>query len=293
MPVLVAGDGGLPLAQKLGRLTGWDAGGADFRTFPDGEDYARILLPIKGQDAVIVQTTYPPSRLWKLLLLLNAARENGARSIRCVVPYLAFARQDRVFQEGEAVSARLAADCIRQYAAEVITVDLHKDEIANYFQGACRHLHAVEPFAKELKAQGVDLVLAPDAGARDRARAVADRMGVPYDHLDKKRVSSETVEIRPKSVPVLGRKVAILDDIISTGGTMARATEQLVRLGATGVLCVGVHGLLLGDVISRLKRAGAADVFVSDTIESAYSRVSVAELIAEALRVPAASSLRR
>lgn len=293
MPLLVAGEGSGSLAQKIAKLTSWPVSNVEFKTFPDGEDYVRILAPLKDQDVVVVQTAFPPSRLWKLLLLLNAAEENRASSIRCVVPYFAYARQDRMFLEGEPVSARLAADCIRRYARNCVTVDLHKDAVAEYFGGACQNLSAAEPFARELKSRGVDLVLAPDAGALARAREVARRIGVPHDHLEKKRISSEVVEMAHKNVEVKGRKVAVLDDIIGTGGTMARATDHIFRQGASAVVCAGVHGLFIGDVVGRLKNAGASEVFVSDTVDSPYSRVSVSELLANALVAPVRTSLQR
>lgn len=292
MPLLVAGEGGQSLAQKLAHLTHWPVVGAEFKTFPDGEEYAKIQGGVKGQDVVVLQTTYPPSRLWKLLLLLSAARENGASTIRCVVPYLAYARQDRVFLEGEALSARLVADSIRQYATDCVTVDLHKDDVRKFFGGVCQNLSAAEPFAKEFKAKGIEVVLAPDAGALDRAKDVAGRIGARFDHLEKKRVSSDIVEMRPKALDVAGKKVAILDDIISTGGTMAKATEQLVAQKAVGVVCAGVHGLFMADAVTKLKKAGAAEILASDTIDSPYSRVSVAELIAHALTVTSAARTR-
>lgn len=285
MPLLVPGAGVDGMVDKLARATGWTVAPVEFRTFPDGEEYARIRAPVRGEDVVVVETGYPPARLWRLLQLLNAARENGAATVRCVVPYLSYARQDRVFLEGEALSARLVAEAIRSQAAECLTVELHKDAVARFFgPGGCRNLSAVEPFAREFRARGVDVVLAPDAGARARAEAVAARIGAQADHLEKTRRSSEVVEVRPKSLAVRGRTVAILDDIISTGGTMVKATEQLVAAGAGTVLCAGVHGLFLGDAVARLRAAGAREVLATDTIESSLSRVSVAPLLAEALQ---------
>jgi ribose-phosphate pyrophosphokinase len=289
--LLVPGEGGRSMAQKLAKLTGWSVGEVDFKTFPDGEEYARILTPVRGRDVVVVQTGYPPSRVWKLLLLLNASRENGAATVRCVIPYLPYARQDRLFLEGEALTARLVADAVRVYAKEVVTVEPHKDEVAAFFDGSCRSVSAIEPFAREFKSRGIDVVLAPDAGARPRAEAVAARIGAKADHLEKKRLSGDHVEMKPKSLDVRGSRVAIFDDIISTGGTMVKATEQLVKQGAATVLCAGVHGLFIGDAVGRLKMAGAEEVIASDTIESPYSRVSVAEAVASALGVPA--SVRR
>lgn len=293
MTLLVAGDGGRSFAQKIAAPTRWPVVDVDWKTFPDGEEYARLLRSVKGEDVVVVQTGHPPARFWKLLLLLNAARENGAASVRAVIPYLPYARQDRIFLEGEALTARLVADAVRGYARETLTLDPHKDAVADFFHGTCRVLSSVGAFAREFKARGVDVVLAPDAGARDRAQKVAAAIGAKVDHLEKKRISGDAVEIQPKSLDVRGRTVAILDDIISTGGTMAKAAEQLVKNGAATVLCAGVHGLFIGDAIARLKSAGATEVLATDTVESPYSRVSVADAFAHALLAGVTTSARR
>lgn len=290
MPLLVAGAGAENLTAGLAKALSAGTSQVEFKTFPDGEQYVRILAPLKGEDVIVVQTGYPPERMWKLLLLLEAAAENGADRVRCVVPYLPYARQDRRFLDGEPVSARLVARAISQNATECITVEPHKADVAAFFTVPCHLVSAADAFAAEFKTRGVDVVLAPDAGARDRAEAVARRIGAQVDHLEKRRISSEVVEVKPKSLSVGGKTVAILDDIISTGGTMVKATEQLVRHGAKQVICAGIHGLFIGGAVEKLRGAGAHEVLVTDTIDSAWSRVSMASSIAEALgrpRVPA------
>ncbi len=285
------GEGGRALVDKLAKLTGWPVADVESKTFPDGEEYVRVQTPLRGESVVVVETGFPPGRLWRLLLLLQAARENGVADARAVVPYMPYARQDRRFLEGEPVSARVAADAIGLYANECLTVELHKDAVKDLFRVPCRNLEAVGPFAAEFGARGVEVVLAPDAGARARAAAVARRMGAAVDHLEKKRISSELVEMKPKTLDVQGKSVAILDDIISTGVTMATAVEQLTNQGASRVLCAGVHGLFIGDAVKRLRDAGAHEVLVTDTIPSVHSRVSVAEIVGRALMAPARARL--
>ncbi|MBI2078824.1 MAG: ribose-phosphate diphosphokinase [Euryarchaeota archaeon] len=129
--------------------------------------------------------------------------------------------------------------------------------------------------------------MSSSAGAMHRARAVAQRVGAQFDYLEKRRISSEVVEMTPKNLDVRGKSVCILDDIISTGGTMAKALEQLKRNGAREVVAAAVHGLFIGDAAEKLKRAGARDVFATNTVESAFSRVSVAESIVQALSLKA------
>jgi ribose-phosphate pyrophosphokinase len=291
--LIVAGEGAAPMARRIADATGWATTDAEFKTFPDGEAYARIPAAMDGQHVVIVQTGYPPERFWRLLLLLNAARENRAASVRAVVPYLAYARQDRLFQPGEALSSRLALECVRTQASGLVTVDPHKEDVARFFGPGFRSVSAEAPFADAFRTRRIDVVLAPDAGARPRAAAVAARLAAAVDHLEKKRLSGTEVEVAPKTLDVRGKRVAILDDIISTGGTMAKAVEQLVRQGAASVLCAGVHGLFLGDAADRLRRAGASELLASDSIETEHSRVSVAGVLASALlEAPAAQRTR-
>jgi ribose-phosphate pyrophosphokinase len=284
--LVFAGDGTENLAAQLAQRLGSTVGQAEFKTFPDGEEYVRLVTDVKDQDVVIVQSTFPPRRFFQLLLMLNACKEAGAKRVRAVVPYLAYARQDRVFKPGEPLSSRLVAECLSLYAAEVITVDAHKDDIRAFYRIPFTNVSAETPIADELKRLKVDVVLAPDAGAMPRAKAVAERIGAQFDYLEKKRITSEIVEMKPKNLDVKGKSVCILDDIISTGGTMAKALEQLARNGAREVYAACVHGLFLGDAAQRLRQAGAKVIVATNTIESEHSRVSVADVVVQALAKP-------
>lgn len=288
MVLYVPGEGGRAFATRLAQQAAGEVADVEFKTFPDGEQYARIRSALAGKDVVVVETGFPPSRLWSLLLLLDAARENKAASVRAVVPYMPYARQDRRFLDGEPVTARLVAELLSPLTSSVLTVDLHKDDVKSHFRVPCMNLSASPAFGREFKSRGVEVVLAPDAGAEGRAREVATQIGARHDHLEKKRLSGTEVVMTPKSLDVRGRTVAILDDIISTGGTMAKATEQLVAQGARRVICAGVHGLFIGDAVAKLQKAGANEILCTDTIESEFSHVSVADLVARALQAPAA-----
>jgi ribose-phosphate pyrophosphokinase len=287
--IVVAGDGSAKLAAEIARRMNASVVNVELKTFPDGEDYVRLLGNVKGQDVVVVQTAFPQQRYWRLLLTLDACREAGAAKLRAVVPYLAYARQDRIFQPGEALSARVVGQTLSLYCSQIVTVDVHKEEIRKFFPSTFTNVTADEPLALELQRLGVQVVLAPDAGARDRAERIAKRIQVQVDHLEKKRISSEVVEMTPKTLDVRGKSVAIVDDIISTGGTMAKALEQLKRNGAREVYAVGVHGLFLGEAVQKLTAAGAKQLIATDTVETPYTRVSVADPVVAALvaRVPA------
>jgi ribose-phosphate pyrophosphokinase len=291
--VVVAGDGSARLASEIARRLNASVINVELKNFPDGEDYVRLLSSVKGEDVIVVQTTFPAQRYWRLLLILDACKEMGAARVRAVVPYLAYARQDRVFQAGEALSARVVGESLSAFCSQLVTVDVHKDAIGSFFRIPFVNVSAEEPIARELERLGVQVVLAPDAGARPRAEAIAQRIRVQVDHLEKKRISSEIVEMTPKSLDVRGKSVAIVDDIISTGGTMAKALEQLRKNGAREVFAVGVHGLFLGEAVEKLVAAGAKELVATDTVETKYSRVTVADQIVAALRAPLSPIARR
>lgn len=293
MTLVVAGDGSRTLATEIATRIGATLVAAEVQAFPDGEDYVRVPATLKDEDVIVVQSTYPPSRLWRLLLTLQACREGGARTVKAVAPYLAYARQDRIFKPGEALSAKLIAQALGLVCNAVITVDAHKDDIRAFYNVPFVNVGAEAALAKELKRLKVQVVLAPDAGAVDRARSISERIGAQFDHLEKKRISSEVVEITPKSLNVAGKSVCIVDDIISTGGTMAKALEQLKKNGAREVHAACVHGLFIGDAWQKLRRAGAIEIFASNTIEGPFSRVSVVDEIVAALTAKVPATLKR
>lgn len=286
MVLVFAGDGSKKLAADIATKLHGTLGEAEFKTFPDGEEYVRLATDVAGQDVIVVQSTYPPRRFVQLLLMLNACKEGGAKRVRAVVPYLAYARQDRIFKPGEALSSRVVAETLGLYAAEVVTVDAHKEDIGAYYRIPFTNVSADEPIAAELKRLGVEVVLAPDAGAMPRAQAIAQRINVQFDYLEKKRITSEIVEIKPKSLDVSGKSVCIVDDIISTGGTMAKALEQLALNGARELYALCVHGLFLGESVERLRLAGAKAIIATNSIETQHSKINIADVVVQALAKP-------
>ena len=281
--LVVPGTASAALAREVARRLGAKLAKVDVNTFPDGEVYARIDEVTTGEDVVVVETTLGNDRFVELLLLSEAARGHGARRVTCVVPYYAYSRQDRRFKSGEALSAEVVARSLGLFSTGLVTVDPHKEHILAFYPGRSHGSSAVPELAAHFKTRGVDLVLAPDKGALERAAAAAIQLGVGHDHLEKTRISGDTVVMKPKSLPVSGRTVAILDDIISTGGTMAGAAKQLLDQGAKRVICAATHGLFVGGAADRLKTAGVAEIVVTDTIQGPFSSVSAAPAIVRGL----------
>jgi ribose-phosphate pyrophosphokinase len=288
VPLVLAGSASAPFASELARLLGARVAQGEAKRFPDGEGYVRIVEPVHGQDVVVAQSTAPDGNLVELLLWQDAAWEAGARSVSTVIPYLGYARQDRAFQPGEAISSRAAAKAIAASTDRVLTIDPHKPEILRFFGGKGHASSAVPQLAAQLKAWGVDAVLAPDKGARDRAEEAARLIGAKADHLEKTRLSATEVRMQAKSLDVQGRRVAIVDDLIASGGTMLTAAQQLKAQGATHVFAACTHGLFTGGAVPRLLAGGIDRILTTDTVASqGCTVVSAAPAVVDLLKLPA------
>ncbi|MCU0862088.1 MAG: ribose-phosphate diphosphokinase [Methanomassiliicoccales archaeon] len=281
--MILCGSTSKSLAQDLSLVMGAEFVQATTKRFPDGEAYVRIERQAMDKEVVLVQNTYPDQNLVELLLLLDAARGLGADKITCVIPYFGYARQDRRFNPGEALSAKVMLRHLEMEMDRLLTIDLHKPDVLEWFARApAKDLKAAPAIGEFFSSAGIDLVLGPDAGAATRARETAKVIGCESDHLLKTRISGTEVRISPSQVDARGRTVLIVDDIISTGGTIVAATNELKRLGAKKVYASCTHGLFTGGAISKLK--GVCDRVVStNTLESEVSEISLAKVVAQAL----------
>ncbi len=278
---IIGGPASQLLASRVATELNCELALCKFKTFPDDEKYIRIIDDI-GPEAVIVQSTTTDSDLIVLLQLIDAC--SSAERIHVVIPYMGYARQDKIFNQGEALSARAVARTIE--ADNVITVNIHEDSILNYFRCNSVNINAAPLMGRFVSAMDLHdpVILAPDKSAKELAASAAKEMGIEYDHLEKKRISGDTVEVSPKNLDARGRDVVILDDIISTGGTMAEAVRMLREQGALDVYVACIHPVLAGSAVNKLYHSGVKDIIATDTIERAVSRVTVAPLLAQALK---------
>lgn len=283
---VVGGSASVPLARGIARelLSGLvdvafekHPGG-----FPDGERYVRLLGSVAGDHVVLVQTTHPDPMLVELLLLADAIRDAGARRLTAVVPYFGYGRQDKRFLDGEAVSAKTIAKHLAVDCDELLTMAIHNPDILHMFPLPAREVSGVPAIGRYLKSANVDILLAPDDNAVRFAKEASTIAGKPFDFFDKERIDSYTVKIKPKALKVKGKSVAIVDDVISTGGTIATATKELRAQGARRVIAACVHGLFVGKAEANLKACD--DVIATDTILSPYTKVTVAPEFAGAIR---------
>ena len=261
-----------------------------FKEHPDGEIYVRIEGDVNGDHAVIVQSTCSPQNrnLLELFFLVDAAKDMGASKVTAVVPYLAYARQDKRFKKGEAINIKTVGSLLEKVGVdEVYTVDIHSKEASEQFRIPIVDLSAMPLIGKLLKDMGVEnpLIVAPDDGAIHLAEKVVSTIGGEFVSFDKFR-DRDTGEItmKGKTMQVEGREVAVVDDIISTGGTMAKAIEIIKSQGAKRIYAACSHPLLIGNARFRIMKAGAELIIGTDTIPSDVSCISVSTLIAEALK---------
>jgi len=283
---VIGGTASTALAERISR----ELGNAPFaipftKRFPDGEMYVRVGGRFEGEDVVVVQSTRTDQDLVELLLLEDAVREAGARRVFVVVPYFGYARQDRRFFPGEPVSARAFCRHIELDADVVVTVDLHSKETLSHFTKPAFESSGIPAIARLLGERPLDVLVSPDQGGVDRARRMAQLLDKPWIALQKKRIDSEHVELSmPASLPVEieGKQVVIVDDVITTGGTIVEAARLLKKRNVAGISAACTHGLFLRDAFERLK-AVVDDVYSTDTLGNPAEKASVAPDIAQIL----------
>lgn len=269
------------LAGRIAEALRAEITGVKFSKFPDGELYLRT--GDLSSEMVIVGSIIDSDSFIQLLLLIDAC-ENC--SIQLVLPYMGYARQDKKFHEGEPVSARAVARALGRNVDRCITVNIHDPSVLPWFSTPAVNVSVAERVGDYISGSGLQdpLVLAPDDGASSFAKAVANVGDWDCDSLDKTRISGEDVHITPRKLCAEDRSIVIVDDIISTGGTIATAASMLVQQGAREVYAACVHGVLSGGAYARLRSAGIREIVCSDTIERVFSRYSAAETVIRELQ---------
>ncbi|RLI78050.1 ribose-phosphate diphosphokinase [Archaeoglobales archaeon] len=274
---VVAGNASPMLALKVAEALNLKLAKTTFKKFPDSEIYVRV----EDFDDVniVVQSLNCNEDVVSLMLLFDALSDT---EIIAIIPYMGYARQDKAFEDGEAVSIRAIAKLLESYASEIITVNIHSKDAAGHFNKLV-DLDAMPIIGNYFKEQDV-VMLSPDFGSYERVKIAAKAANCDFDYLEKRRIDAETVEITPKSLDVEGKDIVFVDDIISTGGTMIEASKMLLKSGAKSVRAVCVHAVLANYALNKLYNAGVTEVIATDTVEKVVSKISVAELIANEVK---------
>jgi ribose-phosphate pyrophosphokinase len=287
---IIPGPASKQLGEKIAELLGIEAVPLVFKNYPDGESYIRLEGTVQNDEVTIVQTTSPPqdTRLIQLALIADAAKRHGATKITAVVPYLAYARQDRVFLLGEAISIEAVARMLKAAGIDgLITVNVHQARVLDKFPFPAKTISAIPLLAEYFKKKGFEkaFALAPDEGASWLVEEASIILGGECGFLEKRRDRyTGQVTMKKKAFNVHGKIVIIFDDLISTGGTIVSAAKIMKELGADKVSAACVHPLLVGDAEKRIIEAGVEEIIGTDSVPSHVSKVSLAPLISEALK---------
>jgi len=294
---LFSGNANRPLAEEIAQHLRLKLGDADVSRFSDGEVYVQINENVRGEDVFIVQPTCPPvnDALMELLVMIDAFKRASARRITAVLPYYGYGRQDRKAQPRVPISAKLVADLITAAGAtRVLAVDLHAGQIQGFFNIPVDHLFAAPVIIDYLAKKDLHdpVLVSPDAGGVERARAIAKRLKAGLAIIDKRRDGNNVAVFMHLIGDVSGKDVVVIDDMIDTAGTLIQAVDALKREGARRVLAAGVHPVLSGPAISRIKDSpDLEELVVTNSIplppEKLLPKIhvlSVAPLLAEAMR---------
>lgn len=277
---------GLPLAQ------------AKVKTFSDGEVRVEIGENVRGRDVYIVQSTCAPTNnnLMEILVMMDALKRASADKITAVIPYYGYARQDRKVAARSPITSKLVADLLTVAGADrVVTVDLHAGQIQGFFDIPVDNLYAASVILEYIRNHvltDTTVIVSPDAGGTERARAFAKRLGCSLAIIDKRRSGPNISEVMNLIGDVQGKVAIIVDDMVDTAGTLTQAAKALKEHGATAIYACATHGVLSGPAIERIESSEIVEMMVTDTIPlseaAAQSRkikvLSVAGLLAEAIR---------
>jgi len=286
---IIPGPSSTKLGNSIAEILGIETVSIAHKKFPDGESYIRLEGEVAGEEVAIVQTTGPPqdTNLIQLFILADAAKDLGAKRVIAVVPYLAYARQDKRFLSGEAISIQTIGKLLKASGIdELLTVNVHQEKVLEKFEIPARNISAIGLLANYFKSRGLEgaFALAPDKGASEFAMEASKILGGGYGwlHKERDRYTGE-VKTEEKTLDVSGKDAIIFDDIISTGGTTANAVKILKKQGARRIFAACVHPLMIGNAKERILQSGAEEIVGTDSVPSDVTVVSLAPLLAKAL----------
>lgn len=292
-----SGNANIPLAQKICDKLGVPLGKANVTTFSDGETRVEINENVRGMDVFIIQSTCPPVNvtLMELLIMIDAMKRASADRITAVVPYYGYARQDRKVAPRAPISAKLVADLITTAGAQrLLSMDLHAGQIQGFFNIPVDNLFATPVLIDYMKRNYHEdtVVVSPDTGGVERARAFGKRLGASLAIIDKRREGPNETQVMNIIGNIQGKRVIILDDMVDTAGTVVQAAHALADAGALEVSVCCTHPVLSGPAVDRITKSNIKEFVVTDTIPlsekaAGCERVkvlSVSGLLSEAVR---------
>lgn len=295
--VLMAGSSNPELAANVAAFHGKGLGNVTLRRFSDGEVFVEIHENVRGRDVFVLQSTSAPANdnLMEMLIMIDALRRASAHRITAVLPYFGYARQDRKSSPRTPISAKLVADLVVAAGTDrVLTVDLHAGQIQGFFNIPVDNLYAMPvllPWVQKTLGDRDVVMVSPDAGGVERARAFAKRLNAGLAICDKRRPKANQAEVTSVIGEVEGKVAILVDDMIDTAGTITQAAAALKRAGAAEVYATATHGVLSGPALDRIRDSDITELVITDTIplrnsDRAAGKVrvlSVANLLGEAV----------
>ncbi|MEL7059343.1 MAG: ribose-phosphate pyrophosphokinase [Acidobacteriota bacterium] len=294
--IIFSGRAHRSLAREISEYLSIPLGKVELYNFSDGEVFCQLQENVRGADVYLIQPTCSPvnDNLLELLVMLDAIKRSSASRVTAVLPYYGYARQDKKDAPRVPITAKLVADLISQAGADrILTMDLHAPQIQAFFDEPVDHLFAAPVLLEAIRELDIpDLVIvSPDAGGVERARAIAKRLDADLAIVDKRRTAPNEASVMHIIGEVEGRAVLILDDIIDTAGTLTHTVSALKEHGAEAVYAAGVHGVLSGPALDRLTESPIERVLITNTtpLEEKLERCSklepltVAPLLGEAI----------
>ncbi len=292
---LISGTSNIEFAERIADYLHIPLCDALVTRFSDGEIRVQIKENVRGADVFVIQSlSYPANdNIMELLLILDALKRSSTHRITAVIPYFAYARQDRKDKPRVPISAKLLADIIQRAGADrVLTVDLHSAQIQGFFDCPVDNLYALPVLLDYLKSRDIKnpVVVSPDAGGVERARMLANRLGCGLAIIYKRRPAPNVVETLDVIGEVEGKNAIIIDDIIDTAGTIVSASQMLLDKGVKSVIAACTHPVFSGPAVERLRNSPIEEVVVTNTIPvkgkefEKLTVLSVAELVGEAIK---------
>ncbi len=295
-PKIFAGSSNKTLAKIVSEKSGIPLGKMDLGAFGDGEIDVWVEDKVNNSNVFIIQSSSQPinNHIIELALIADALRRSGAHMITAVIPYFGYSRKEKQSRPGEPISAKVVADLITSTGInKVVALDLHADAIVGFFDVPVIYLSALEVLSKRLKEENLidPIVVSPDTGGVKRARNFASFLQAPLAVMEKHRAveKRDTMEILSMSGEVKGDTAILIDDVISTGGTILENAKALKEKGVKKIIVCATHGVFAGNAIEKIEESPIDKVFITDSIEnktlnSKIEIVSVADLIADALK---------
>ena len=292
---LIGGSSHPKLAQRISEILGVPLTDTLITRFSDGEIRVQINESVREKRVFIIESLCYPANdhIMELLLLMDAAKRASAKEINAVLPYYAYARQDRKDQPRVPISAKVVADIIQRVGADrVVAVDLHAEQIQGFFDIPVEHITALPLFADYLKKLELDnlVIVSPDAGGAKRANKLAKKLGAELAIIYKMRPRPNAVEVFDVIGNVEGKNCVIVDDIVDTAGTLVAAADMLLQKGAKSVRACITHGVLSGPAVERINNSKLEELVITDTIPTDDKPIknkkvlSVAPILAEVIR---------